>query len=324
MTTDSEVAPGIHRVVLPTRSGWLPHVNAYLIPGPDGVLLIDSGVGVPEGMAALSNGLDQLGYRVEDLSLIVITHAHPDHVGLARVLGERAQAEVRVHEAEVPFLDLTTLDDRRRRVRDWYRRHGLADEGPMDWRGHLMGVPSQASPLAGGDTITWGPLHLQVIWTPGHSPGLSCLYDAEHRVLISSDHVLEGITPHVGLHFDSPRDPLREYLESLGRVARLAVDLVLPGHGDPFRGLGRRVEEITGHHHERCAEIRLLMTPKGSSAVDIARRLTWIGRADGWGHLDRANRGSALAETLAHLRLLERNGEVRAHEQDGLTLWSPA
>jgi glyoxylase-like metal-dependent hydrolase (beta-lactamase superfamily II) len=187
-----------------------------------------------------------------------------------------------------------------------------------------MGAPSGTSPVAGGETITWGDVRLEVIWTPGHSPGLLCLFDASNRVLISSDHVLADITPHVGLHFDQARDPLREYLESLERVGRLDVDVVLPGHGKPFGELVGRVEAIAGHHRDRCAEIRTVMTAGRQTAAQIARRLTWVGRPDGWARLDRANRGSALAETLAHLRLMERDGEIRAHEHDGAVMWMPA
>lgn len=324
MTVEALVAPGIHRITLPTRSGWLPEVNAYLIPGPDGLLLIDTGVGVPEGMEALSSQLAELNLRVEEIALILITHGHPDHVGLAAVLAERSGAEVRLHAAEMSFLDPATVEGRRLRVSEWYRRNGLDDERPVEWRGLPMGAPEQASPLAGGQTITWGDTRLEVIWTPGHSPGLVCLFDAGNRVLISSDHVLEDITPHVGLHFDQPRDPLREYMESLERVAGLAVDVVLPGHGGPFAELRSRVEQIASHHRERLAEIRGVMTPAGESAAEIARQLTWVGRADGWAHLDRANRGSALAETLAHLRLMDRDGEITTIEVDGVVRWSPA
>jgi glyoxylase-like metal-dependent hydrolase (beta-lactamase superfamily II) len=323
VTVEAEVAPGIRRVALPTRSGWLPEVNAYLISGPDGLLLIDTGVGVPEGMAALSARLAELNHRVEEIALILITHAHPDHVGLAAVLAERSGAKVRVHAAELPFLDTATVPGRRRLVDEWYRRHGLADDGPVEWRGLTMGTPSRTSPLADGDTIRWGDVHLEVIWTPGHSPGLLCLFDAANRVLISSDHVLEDITPHVGLHFEQPRDPLREYLESLDRVGRLAVDVVLPGHGKPFGELSHRVAAIKRHHRDRCTEIRAVMTPAGQSATVIACQLTWVGRPDGWVHLDRANRGSALAETLAHLRLMERDGEISGHDHDGAVSWTP-
>ncbi|HEY4887716.1 MAG TPA: MBL fold metallo-hydrolase [Candidatus Dormibacteraeota bacterium] len=324
MTRGAPVPPGIHRITLPTRSTWLPEVNAYLITGPDGLLLVDTGVGIPEGMTALTARLAALGHKPDDIALIIVTHAHPDHIGLAATLSELSGAEVRMHPAEMPFIDTTTVEVRRDRVTEWYRRNGMPVETPLEWRGLPMGAPSQPTPLNGGEIISWGDAHLEVVWTPGHSPGLLCLLDAERRILISSDHVLEDITPHVGLYFDQARDPLYEYLESLDRVGRLAVDLVLPGHGDPFNGLGRRVQEIAGHHHRRCAEIRAALTPAGSTAAEIARELSWVGRIDGWAHLDQANRGSALSETLAHLRLMERNGAVESTEQGGVVTWVPA
>lgn len=317
----SLVSPGIHRVVLPTRSEWLPEVNAYLIAGPEGLLLIDCGVGTPEALDRLSAGLAAFGAGLDEIRAIVLTHGHPDHLGLARHLADRTRAPVWVHAEELPFIDADTLPERLRRVAAWYRRNGLGEDGDLDWRALPMGHPEPARALSDGEVIEWGGVSLRVVWTPGHSPGLICLHDAAGRTLISSDHVLERISPHIGLHWDSAQDPLREYLDSLRKVAALDVDLLLPGHGDPFRNLGARIAELDLHHEQRCAEIRGAVPRGGIDGQTLASRLSWLGSPDGWSRLDRMSRRSALGETIAHLRYLQRRGELTVEDRDGTLVW---
>ena len=105
-------------------------------------------------------------------------------------------------------------------------------------------------PLTGGETIETAIGDLQVIWTPGHSPGHICLYQPERRVLFSGDHILEHISPNIGWQPD--HDALGEFLSSLDRIAALQVDLVLPSHGAPFRGHREWVAKTRAHHAERC------------------------------------------------------------------------
>jgi len=316
----AEVAPGIHRLLLPTRSPWLPEVNAYLLRDERGLLLVDCGVGTPEALVALTDQLGRLGHRIEDIRVLLLTHGHYDHVGLGAVVRERAGARVLVHREELPFLDERSIPDRRRRVAVWYRRNGLAEPDDPEWR-LPMGYPEPGETVAEGDVLEWGGRRLEVLWTPGHSPGLICLYDAESRVLVTSDHILQRITPHVGLHYESPRNPLRDYLDGLHRLVGLPVDAVLPGHGPPFGELAARIAEIQEHHEVRCLEVLSALSAETTTAAAVAQRLTWVGASDGWSRLDRMNRRSALGEMIAHLRLLERDGRVVVDAVDEALGW---
>ena len=98
--------------------------------------------------------------------------------------------------------------------------------------------------LEGGELLAWSPYHFEVVWTPGHSAGLICLYEPQAQVLVSSDHVLECISPHIGLHTQSFGNPLGDYLSSLQLVRDLPVKTILPGHGAPFHDLPGRVDAL--------------------------------------------------------------------------------
>ena len=144
----------------------------------------------------------------------------------------------------------------------------------------------------GAELDSWiGPL--QVVWTPGHSPGLCCLYNPNYRYLFSSDHVIEDITPHVG--WLAGEDMLGDYLTSLDRLDPLAVDLILPAHGAPFSGLRDWTAATREHHQGRTREIEqhqrdgLLLTddlvrrlwPRELRPLDYQLALTEVSRAPG-------------------------------------------
>jgi glyoxylase-like metal-dependent hydrolase (beta-lactamase superfamily II) len=178
--------------------------------------------------------------------------------------------------------------------------------------------------LAGGETLTWGEHRFEVIWTPGHSAGLICLYDREAQVFISSDHILQRISPHVGMHVQSVGNPLDQYLESLSLVRDLPVQIVLPGHGRSFHNLAGRVDEIAAHHRHRLTVMFDLLCAEGQTAYDIAGRLSWKGAEDGWERLAPFQRRMALTETIAHLEHLAAGGHAGKHSAVGLVYYLTA
>ena len=151
-----------------------------------------------------------------------------------------------------------------------------------------------------------------MIWTPGHSAGHICLYDARNKVLLSGDHVLPHITPSVGLHVRTTSNPLADYLDSLRLIGRLEAELVLPGHGEPFQGLPERTDELLAHHQRRLEEIvHLLSKHAGESMTgyEIASRMSWSRRRT-WDDLTGFERRMAVSEGLAHIELLHARGQV--------------
>jgi glyoxylase-like metal-dependent hydrolase (beta-lactamase superfamily II) len=180
--------------------------------------------------------------------------------------------------------------------------------------------------LDGGEEIACGRFAFRVLWTPGHSAGHVCLYDAGHKVLLSGDHVLPHITPSVGLHVRAASNPLADYLDSLRLIGRLEAELVLPGHGEPFHGLPERTGELLAHHQRRLDEIVGLLSDVPGHALsgyEIASRMSWSRRRT-WDDLSGFERRMAVTEALAHIELLHARGAVeKAYGEGGITYHVP-
>ena len=178
--------------------------------------------------------------------------------------------------------------------------------------------------LEGGETLAWHPFRFEVIWTPGHAAGLVCLYEPQAHILISSDHVLQHISPNIGLYARQSGDPLGDYLRSLQLVRSLPVTMVLPGHGGPFPNLIDRVDTLLAHHEQRLQEMVDVLADGndgGQEAYHIASRLSWRGSANGWSQLQPFDHLAALSETLAHLEYLVIQGRALKHFQEEETVY---
>jgi len=326
-----EVAPGIHRLPLPL-DGPPGSVNAYVVEGDDGLLLVDCGWNTRETYAAVEDGLASIGRTVGDIRTIAVTHIHPDHFGLAAHVAKASGATELMHRRDAALVG-GRYEDARETVsamETWLRSHGLpegeveATAGASLWMLSLVDVRRPDVLLAGGETVNCGRYAFEVIPTPGHSAGLYCLFDQASGVLLSSDHVLERISPHIGLHAQSSEDPVQEYLDALGRVRDLPASIVLPGHGAPFRDLAGRVDALARHHDERNDRMLRALDDDEETAYAVAGRLPWRGSADGWRALAPFDRRMALTETVAHLEHLALQGRLTRDRRDGLVRYRRA
>jgi glyoxylase-like metal-dependent hydrolase (beta-lactamase superfamily II) len=173
--------------------------------------------------------------------------------------------------------------------------------------------------LDGGEEIPCGRFAFKVIWTPGHSAGHICLYDARNKILLSGDHVLPHITPSVGMHVQTPSNPLADYLDSLRLIGRLEAELVLPGHGEPFQGLPERTSQLIAHHQRRLEEVIELLTNRPGvhmTGFALASRMIWSRRRS-WDDLTAFERRMAVTEALAHVELLHARGQVSKRCEEG-------
>jgi glyoxylase-like metal-dependent hydrolase (beta-lactamase superfamily II) len=151
------------------------------------------------------------------------------------------------------------------------------------------------------------------LWTPGHTPGHLCYVVHEDDVLLTGDHLLPRITSNVS-SYEVGESPLHDYLVSLELLRPFDEREALPGHEYRFRGIGARVDDLRSYHRRRLAEIvAQLQTEPGSTAWESAHALAW---SRSWAETTGFMRRTAIAETLAHLRLLERDAVVR---RDGET-----
>jgi len=320
--------PGIARISLPTPFAIGP-VNAYLIEG-DPLTLVDPGPDFGEALTALEAGLAELGRRVEDVGLVLLTHQHHDHVGLAAQVRDRSGASVAATSDLARFLaDFErAMDDDDAYAVTLMRRHGVEPEvaDSLNDLSRAMrrfgGGVAVDRILAHGDAIELGGRSFTVLARPGHSPTDTVFHDARDGVLIGGDHLLERVSSNPIAHCpvgaedpralavgaDRPR-PLLRYLESFRATAALEISVVLPGHGAPFAGHRPLIAERQAMHRRRAERI-LAQVDGRPTAAGIARGL-WRRMAITQGYL-------ALSEVLAHVDLLEAEHRVVEVEADGV------
>jgi glyoxylase-like metal-dependent hydrolase (beta-lactamase superfamily II) len=290
-----KISDDLYAIPLPLHDG--SPVNAYVGIGEHGVYLIDGGLGTEQCQAILRQGLESLGYGMADVQGIVITHGHTDHIGAAQSVADQG-GEVLAHRVET--------SDGRRLAFDpgWLERNGLPVERSADGRWRESDWPLPTRLLDDGERVRWGTLDLQVVWCPGHTRGLVCLYEPTRRWLFTTDHVMRRAPAPVTLR-DSLRDddPLGDYLASVRKLDRLDVHTVLPGHGRPFGGLHQRLAHIQAEIQQQLDHIRARLTHGPASGYEL---LAIEALRDRRPMAERYN----LSLVLARLRHLERLGDV--------------
>lgn len=319
----------LHAIELPTPFPVGP-VTVYLAAG-DGepLTLIDTGPRTAETRAALEAGLGQLGYTVPDLGRIVVTHAHADHFGLAADLVEASRAEVLSHPWNVP-----SLEDYRTSREEWVafyaallQQAGVPTEvmEAVGWATRGMERFGQAvsvgTTIGEGDKLRLAGLEWQVLHTPGHASGLICLYQAETRTLLSSDHLLADISSNPVVEPPPPghQERLRSlvlYRVSLRRVAGMAIERAIPSHGPMIDDVAGLVERRLAFHEKRLERV-LGALHSGARTIWQVTQALFPNRAP----LDTF---LAVSEVIGHLDVLEIDGQIQGHDNDGVLMWSAA
>lgn len=323
----TEVTPGIHWLKLPITLPESPptHVNAYLVQGDRGYLLIDTGWNTDETLDSLRKYLTGIGADIRDISQIVVTHVHPDHYGLAGRVKRMSGAVLALNDIEKGFIEsrYINMDTLLEQTSNWLGINGVPTDELADIRNATVGLEQLVVPiypdvtLHGGETISIGAFTFQVLLTPGHSSGHVCLYEPKKKVLISGDHILPTITPNIGSHPQSIANPLSQYLNSLNDLKQLDVGLILPGHESPFTKLKPRIDELIRHHEQRNLEILTAVKNQAKTAYQIAREITW-GVTASWQDMPLFHKRLAISETLAHLELMTINGQIGKLSKDGM------
>ena len=340
-TDVTEVAPGVVRTQLPISLPGLGHVNCYVLEDERGVAVVDPGLPGPDSWDHLVDRLGRVGCSTSDVHTVVVTHSHPDHFGGAMRLGEESGADIVTHESfrsmldrsdlrdheDSEELDLNSSDDRAEAIERYFSR-------PTPWGGRRSGpprefierlrsgdgssvsgfaTPSPTRPLRDGQTISLARREWVAMHTPGHTYDHLCLYDPEFGVVLTGDHVLPSITPHIsGLAPEA--DPLALFFASLVRMTEMTdVTIALPAHGHPFHDLRGRAEHIITHHEERLDVIR--HASDGLPNGTVAEFMQVLFRERSWGEM-------AESETYAHLEHLRESGELTRHIDDGIARYA--
>ena len=264
------------QIPIPYPMKW---VNCYYIQDSTPTL-IDTGINDQDCLEKIKEAVEDAGGTLRDLGRIIATHWHVDHMGLAGKLAEISGAEVFVHPWECVEL-VARPGISLRPVKDWVTEFMKEGGAPEEVRGDLAEILRERfrtllSPLSGesgmehGDSFTFDDFRLQVIHTPGHSPGSVCLLERERGILISGDAVLEEMTCNPASRICEAEQGrrfriLNSYLDSLEKIERLPVKEVLPGHGAPFSDLGKRIEYLRSFHLRRREEILSAIARTGST-----------------------------------------------------------
>ncbi len=309
------VAPGIWwlRMPLPFR---LDHINLWLVKDGEHLAAVDTGI----AMSKTKKLWEQLfagDFAGRRLSRIVVTHMHPDHVGLAGWLGERFAAPLYMTLGEYHSTQNTMRgfgDAETESRRRFYLANGIAESGIEAFARHRGGfkqvvseLPPEYVRIMEGKPLVIDGKSWDIVAGFGHSPEHASLYCAELGVLIAGDQVLPKITTNVSVWPIEPlANSLQWFLDSIAKFKALPQDtLVLPSHGLPFRGLHRRIDQLVAHHDERLDALRAACAvPQGRHAVELTPVL-FPGK-----DLDEHQFVFALGETLAHLHCLEGRGQA--------------
>jgi glyoxylase-like metal-dependent hydrolase (beta-lactamase superfamily II) len=303
------VVPGVWRLRLPLPWPGVPHCNAWAVAAGDGVVLFDTGMHEPGSIAHLERAMAQVNLSIENVRLVACTHAHSDHYGQAADIVDRAVCELWMHPnhehmtraAQDPEAAL------QRRV-EIARQSGVPEEPLQAYaearRGQGFGIsriiePDQ--PLLPGTKIDSDLGAWEVYETPGHAPSHVCMFQPEHRMLISGDHLLG----RVSLYYDfgySP-DPAGEFLNSLDVVEKLDARLCLSGHGRTYPDVLGQSEATRALGHERIDKVHEVISREPITAFDAVPLV--YGQA-----ITPMNANWWLSETLCYLTHLEINGRA--------------
>jgi glyoxylase-like metal-dependent hydrolase (beta-lactamase superfamily II) len=307
-----ELTGGIGRVTtpLPMRPG---HVHSYLLPGADGWTLVDTGLGLPDARERWAAELRLLGGPV---ARVFVTHFHPDHVGASADLAELTGAPVLQGGLDYAQCELVWGNPNwPHRIAEWFHHHGapahVTDELVEQGAVYAPFIRFQPDPLLveAGDAVDgW-----ELVAAPGHADGQLVLH--RDGVLVAADHLLDPISPTVGLWPASRPDPLADYLEALERTIELAPRVALPGHGDPIGDPAGRARALVEHHRARLDAAASSLGPDPVSGYTVS--LSLFGA-----ELKPAARRFAVAETLSHLERLVGEGRAARHEVDGVVAYT--
>ena len=340
-----EVAPGVLRIQLPIFLPGLGHVNCYVLEDARGVTLVDPGLPGPDAHAELTTRLLRAGIPVERVHTVLVTHSHPDHFGGAGRLRAEQHCDVVAHAQFItPFDqgdntiegDLIELADNQQPAQPNMLRELLFGEGEIPdipgrttpWGGDPILPPAEQleymrswdsiskqgllslTPtvrVVDNETIILGRTDWQVVHTPGHTDDHICLFDPVNGTLLSGDHVLPTITPHIsGMTPDS--DSLSQFFAALERVGAIeGVTKVLPAHGLPFDDLSGRVTAIIEHHEDRLELLfSIAQELEGAPVKEYSERLF---KQRSWGPM-------AESETYAHLEHLRHESRLESFRDD--------
>ncbi len=301
-----KIKEGVHLIQVAPSHRHRP-VNLYFIED-EKPTLIDAGYRNEASLEQIHQALRNINYNIEDLSLIVNTHSHHDHTGGNEGLQKSSEAKIAAHplEAEVILNPKKAWEKGLKDLQDLVNASGI----PKHVERNVMRMRIEAEPpradisisrsLEDGNILDIGSTQLEVVHTPGHSPGHICLYDLNRKILFSGDHILLYTTPNI--------DKLKSFTDSLRKTLKYDSDLIAPGHEPIIKKPKVRILELINHHLKREeAFLRLINRREKSTLYELV--------TDYWRYLSTRHLTLALREGYAHVEKLVEDGKVNVDKK---------
>jgi glyoxylase-like metal-dependent hydrolase (beta-lactamase superfamily II) len=308
------------------------YVCLYLFKLEDKNIIIDAGFNSPAWKKKFLREIDTIGLGIEDIDVCIITHNHLDHIGLIQEFKQKnPNLKIVMHNITKKILEWETdksnkeeIEKKAIKISFEMKKYGLSEEERLKIVQFFTYWPKLRKHQT-PDKILYDNdkflNDLEIIWTPGHSFGHICVFDAKRKYLFSGDHILSRITPHIG-NFIIPdflvdeypdynfKNVLDQYLQSLDRIDKLNPKIIFPGHQEIIYNPHERINAIKEHHTNRLNDISNViknnpLTPKKISQIHFGE------------DLDEINSFMALSEIIGHLLYLENQGEVQKFEKNG-------
>lgn len=303
----SEIASNIYKIPLPLPGKRPGHINVYLIKRHNHVMLLDTGISSKDSWETLKAAFDKLGNSLKEITDIFITHWHGDHMGQLALLRQlNPSARLYVHQEELEMIKRMLSPetrDNREQNRAWLHSYGadeLNEELIRNRAGIFPAIQQNDNLMTGGDKFSLGSGandKWEVLWTPGHTPGHSMLYNLQEGLLFSGDHLVGGYYSFIRQFPGTLADPLRDFFESLRTFENLPVQQVLPGHGENLTGYSEHIIALFEHHQKMLERVQSVIEGEPRTALEVAIALR--------GHRSNPNlQFIILGEILAYLSYL--------------------
>lgn len=314
-----EVAPNLFRIKIPLPT--IKYLNSYIVKGSDRHLIIDTGLDLPECREVMETALRRLGIAFKDTDFF-LTHFHRDHSGLLfRLAGEKNKVyfnkfEMGMIESYSFFGQLATysmkngfpenlLQSIMNRFSDPNRDYGRKYEWEI---------------IGEGDQISVGDYLFQCLETPGHSPGHTCLYEPEKKILVAGDLLFADATPGIPCLSDQG-NPLKDYFQSLDKIEQLDIDLILPGHRKIFREYRKRIRETKKFHYDRFDKIIDILGREPVTVFQITMKILGGIQGDAWDEGSGKQLLLDMNQVISQLRYLESKGVACKRGNRGITAY---